>query len=145
MRMYRFTSALLLVLALMAGGSLRAQPLQPQAVAPGVWFVQGEAALGSPANRNFISNAAFVVTAEGVVVVDALGSPARNKLVSQRRADAVKTYLEGNPRLKNLNILPVGYGSERPIADNVDPAGRRQNRRVEIRILRRLAPAPVSL
>jgi glyoxylase-like metal-dependent hydrolase (beta-lactamase superfamily II) len=38
-------------------------------------MVQGEAALGSSANRNFISNAAFVVTPAGVVVVDALGSP----------------------------------------------------------------------
>lgn len=45
-------------------------------VAPGVWFVQGESALGSVANRNFISNAGFVVTKEGVVVIDALGSPA---------------------------------------------------------------------
>jgi glyoxylase-like metal-dependent hydrolase (beta-lactamase superfamily II) len=39
-------------------------------------MVQGAAALGTAANRNFISNAAFVVTAAGVVVVDALGSPA---------------------------------------------------------------------
>lgn len=53
-----------------------AQPLQPQPVAPGVWMVQGAAALGSPANRNFVSNAAFVVTGEGVVVIDALGAPA---------------------------------------------------------------------
>ncbi len=53
-----------------------AQPLEPVAVAPGVWMVQGESALGAPANRNFISNAAFVVTPAGVVVVDALGSPA---------------------------------------------------------------------
>jgi len=45
-------------------------------VAPKVWFVQGEAAMGSSANRNFISNAGFVVTDDGVVVVDALGSPA---------------------------------------------------------------------
>jgi glyoxylase-like metal-dependent hydrolase (beta-lactamase superfamily II) len=39
-------------------------------------MVQGLSALGSSANRNFISNAAFVVTPEGVLVVDALGSPA---------------------------------------------------------------------
>lgn len=52
------------------------QPLPVQQVAPGTWLAQGEAALGSPANRNFISNAAFVVTPEGVVVIDALGSPA---------------------------------------------------------------------
>ncbi len=48
----------------------------PQPVAPGVWMVQGGSALGSAANRNFISNAAFVVTTDGVVVIDALGSPA---------------------------------------------------------------------
>jgi len=47
----------------------------PQRVAEGVWFVQGEAALGSAANRNFISNAGFVVTDTAVVVIDALGSP----------------------------------------------------------------------
>ena len=52
-----------------------ANALRAQAVVPGVWFVQGEAALGSSANRNFISNAAFVVTGDGVVVIDALGSP----------------------------------------------------------------------
>lgn len=53
-----------------------AQPtVQATEVAKDVWFVQGEAALGSSANRNFISNAGFVVTEDGVVVVDALGSP----------------------------------------------------------------------
>jgi glyoxylase-like metal-dependent hydrolase (beta-lactamase superfamily II) len=45
------------------------------AVAPTTWMVQGASALGSSANRNFISNAAFVETRQGVVVVDALGSP----------------------------------------------------------------------
>ena len=47
-----------------------------QNVAPDIWVVQGEAAMGSAANRNFISNAGFVVTDDGVVVIDALGSPA---------------------------------------------------------------------
>jgi len=58
-----------------AGLAAAANGLQPQRVAGNAWFVQGEAALGSPANRNFISNAGFVVTSAGVVVVDALGSP----------------------------------------------------------------------
>lgn len=46
-----------------------------QQVAPGTWFVQGLPALGSAANQNFISNAAFVVAPTGVLVIDALGSP----------------------------------------------------------------------
>ncbi len=49
--------------------------VQARQVADKVWFVQGQAAMGSAANRNFISNAGFVVTAAGVVVIDALGSP----------------------------------------------------------------------
>ncbi len=59
-------------------GSALAQAALPPAVqvGPGVWMVQGESALGSAANRNFISNAAFVVTQDRVVVIDALGSPA---------------------------------------------------------------------
>jgi glyoxylase-like metal-dependent hydrolase (beta-lactamase superfamily II) len=44
-------------------------------VSASAWYVQGESALGSPANRNFVSNAGFVVTPAGVVVIDALGSP----------------------------------------------------------------------
>jgi glyoxylase-like metal-dependent hydrolase (beta-lactamase superfamily II) len=50
--------------------------LQARQLAPGAWYVQGLSALGSPANQNFISNAGFVVTPAGVVVIDALGSPA---------------------------------------------------------------------
>lgn len=62
--------------ALWAAASAAAAPLALQPVAPNIWFVQGEAALGTPENRNFISNAGVIVTPAGVVVVDALGSPA---------------------------------------------------------------------
>ena len=47
-----------------------------QKVSASAWYVEGVSALGSPANQNFISNAGFVVTPVGVVVIDALGSPA---------------------------------------------------------------------
>ncbi len=75
----------LLTLALL--GIARAQDTPvPETVAPGVWMVQGQSALGSSANRNFISNAGFVVTSEGVVVIDALGSPAlAEELLAQIR------------------------------------------------------------
>ena len=63
-------------IGLLAGAALAAaEPVTAQQVANGAWFVQGEAALGSAANRNFISNAGFIVTSKGVVVIDALGSP----------------------------------------------------------------------
>ena len=49
--------------------------LNPIQLAPHTYFVQGFPEMGSGANQNFISNAGFVVTPSGVVVVDALGSP----------------------------------------------------------------------
>jgi len=49
--------------------------LKPIQVAPHTYFVQGFPEMGSSSNQNFISNAGFVVTPGGVVVVDALGSP----------------------------------------------------------------------
>jgi glyoxylase-like metal-dependent hydrolase (beta-lactamase superfamily II) len=72
------TKTLLFMAALLIGGWAHAGGSQLKAVqvADRVWFVQGQAALGTPENRNFISNAGFVVTDDGVVVVDALGSPA---------------------------------------------------------------------
>lgn len=58
------------------GQAAREPVMELQKVAENVYFVQGVSALGSPANRNFISNAGFVVTGDSVVVIDALGSPA---------------------------------------------------------------------
>lgn len=53
-------------------------------VAPQSYYVQGVSALGSPENQNFISNAGVVVAPSGVIVIDALGSPAlAEQLVAQ--------------------------------------------------------------
>lgn len=51
-------------------------PMQAQQVSPSAWYVEGVSELGSSDNQNFISNAGFVVTPAGVVLIDALGSPA---------------------------------------------------------------------
>ena len=61
--------------------------MRAQQAAPGVYYVQGLSEMGSSANQNFISNAGFVVTPQGVVVVDALGSPelARRLLIEIRK------------------------------------------------------------
>ena len=59
-----------------AQGSAQGPAMVVQQVSATAWYVEGQSALGTPANQNFISNAAFVVTPAGVVVVDALGSPA---------------------------------------------------------------------
>jgi glyoxylase-like metal-dependent hydrolase (beta-lactamase superfamily II) len=64
-----------------------APEMRAQQVSPSAWYVEGLSALGSPANQNFISNAGFVITPAGVVVIDALGSPAlAQRLVAEIRA-----------------------------------------------------------
>lgn len=61
--------------ALSAAAAAALPAMVAQQVSPSAWYVEGLSALGSPGNQNFISNAAFVVTPAGVVVIDALGSP----------------------------------------------------------------------
>ena len=74
-RLFSGICAALLTAALAAAQPVARREVIARQVSPSTWFVQGDAALGSPANRNFVSNAGFVVTSAGVVVVDALGSP----------------------------------------------------------------------
>lgn len=64
---------------------------------------------------------------------DSVGSVEYNVSLSQRRADAIRTYLitEGMPGDK---IKTVGVGPSRPIADNGNYQGRQANRRVEFLI-----------
>ncbi|WP_342113645.1 MBL fold metallo-hydrolase [Pseudoduganella sp. OTU4001] len=50
--------------------------LKPVKVSPHTYYFQGQAGIASKANKGFMSNAGFVVTREGVVVYDALATPA---------------------------------------------------------------------
>ncbi|MEO8536457.1 MAG: MBL fold metallo-hydrolase [Betaproteobacteria bacterium] len=63
------------MLAPMPGHAADDIVLVPERVSPHGWFVQGRAGMASAANQGFMSNAGFVVTDEGVVVFDALGTP----------------------------------------------------------------------
>jgi glyoxylase-like metal-dependent hydrolase (beta-lactamase superfamily II) len=58
-----------------AGAEAPALKLQPKKASERVYYFEGEPAMASSANRAFNSNAAFVVTNDGVVVFDALGTP----------------------------------------------------------------------
>jgi OOP family OmpA-OmpF porin len=68
------------------------------------------------------------VTIEGHT--DNVGKDAYNKKLSQRRAEAVKAYLVKKGIDAN-RLTAVGYGEEKPIADNATTAGKAENRRVE--------------
>jgi len=64
---------------------------------------------------------------------DNAGNAAQNKALSQKRADAVKTYLVGKG-VGAERLKAVGYGPEKPLGDNTKADGRAQNRRVEFKI-----------
>nr|WP_307728127.1 MBL fold metallo-hydrolase [Massilia terrae] len=60
--------------------------LTPQKISPHIWMFQGAAGMASQANKGFMSNAGFVVTGDGVVVFDALATPA----LGQAMVDAIR-------------------------------------------------------
>ena len=59
-----------------ACASTPAAALDAERVGEHTWYFHGDSGVASQANRGYTSNAGFVVTGEGVVVVDALGTPA---------------------------------------------------------------------
>ena len=56
-----------------------------------------------------------------------------NKKLSERRANAVKSYLIKHG-IKANRLKSVGYGEMKPIAKNSTKAGKRQNRRIEFNV-----------
>lgn len=62
---------------------------------------------------------------------DNVGTDAYNQSLSQRRADAVRSYLIGKGVAAD-RLTAKGYGETQPVADNATEAGRYKNRRVEL-------------
>ena len=62
---------------------------------------------------------------------DATGSEAYNEQLAARRADAVMGHLIYRG-VDSTRIVSIGYGESYPIASNDTPAGREQNRRVDL-------------
>ncbi|HZO12642.1 MAG TPA: OmpA family protein, partial [Polyangiaceae bacterium] len=72
---------------------------------------------------------------------DDTGTPERNRKLGQERAEAVVDWLAAHGVVRE-RLVPKGYGTERPLADNTSVEGRAQNRRVEFHILKRTEGAP---
>ena len=62
------------------------------------------------------------------------GSDQLNQKLSEDRANSVMEYMIRKGISKD-RVTAVGYGSSRPKADNGTEAGRKQNRRIEIRVV----------
>jgi OmpA-OmpF porin, OOP family len=89
---------------------------------------QGQVNLGSVAeglNRPALASVSFEVAG----FTDVTGSPDTNLTLSQRRAEAVKSYLVGH-NVSAVRLTTAGYGSDH-LADPADPTSE-ANRRVEL-------------
>lgn len=107
-----------------------------------VLFASGKYML-LPAAQKALDNVAEALkaTPERMITVeghtDSQGSQQSNMELSQRRSEAVRTYLVSRG-IPDASITAAGFGPNRPVADNASTDGRANNRRVEII----LAPAP---
>jgi outer membrane protein OmpA-like peptidoglycan-associated protein len=104
-----------------------------------VRFAFSAGALDNPAKKildNFGADAAnrrnYVITVEGAT--DSTGGPDSNYDLSDRRANAVRTYLATRYGVPALKIHVVGLGSDKPAATNRTSAGRAQNRRADVQL-----------
>jgi len=66
---------------------------------------------------------------------DGTGSDEYNLLLGQRRADAVRQYLNAAQGIPLHKMSVISFGKSKPIGDNTTREGRAQNRRVEIHVL----------
>jgi OOP family OmpA-OmpF porin len=69
------------------------------------------------------------ITIEGHT--DNVGGAKYNQKLSERRAEAVKTYLVKEFGIETSRLSAIGYGLTKPMASNATKEGRQKNRRVE--------------
>lgn len=62
---------------------------------------------------------------------DNVGTPASNKTLSEARAKSVVTAIVSQG-ISADRLTPVGFGQDKPVADNTTEEGRAKNRRVEL-------------
>jgi outer membrane protein OmpA-like peptidoglycan-associated protein len=101
-----------------------------------VLFDTGKAGLKAGATSNLNKLVAFLnqypdrtVVIEGYT--DSVGGEDYNQGLSERRADAVKSYLAAQG-IGAIRLSALGKGESDPVAGNDSTAGRQQNRRVEV-------------
>ena len=107
----------------------------------GVHFGFNEATLTAEA-KAILNKAVGLLDKQQKVVVevaghtDSVGSEEYNQKLSERRAIAVKAYLESKG-ITATRLTARGYGETQPVASNDTDAGRALNRRVELIVLSR--------
>jgi outer membrane protein OmpA-like peptidoglycan-associated protein len=74
----------------------------------------------------------YVIEVQGFT--DKTGSALANEQLSQARAAAVSRYLVNEHKVPVRSVTTLGSGYALPVADDKTREGRKQNRRVEVRL-----------
>ncbi len=109
----------------------------------GVLFGSGSAELKEPARRVLAPIAAELKKVPNDIVIEGhtdnvpikSGRYATNWELSMARAYAVLAFLAENG-IPQRNLAGIGYGEQRPVADNASAEGRAKNRRIEISLMK---------
>jgi len=101
-----------------------------------VLFTSGQASLQPSAAGNLNKLVTFLANYPDRTVMveghtDSVGTEDYNQGLSQRRAEAVKSYLVGQG-VGPIRLTALGKGEAGAVASNDSPDGRQQNRRVEV-------------
>jgi outer membrane protein OmpA-like peptidoglycan-associated protein len=101
-----------------------------------VLFAFGKFDLQPPAREALAKFTGIVLAHPGLHLAvegytDSVGSDTFNQTLSEQRANTVRAYLI-TQGLDPNSISATGFGKSNPVASNDTPAGRQQNRRVEI-------------
>jgi outer membrane protein OmpA-like peptidoglycan-associated protein len=104
-----------------------------------VLFPFGKATLTKDAKAQLDAAVGNITSAKNYVLevqgfTDKTGPAATNIELSQRRADTVVRYLTSQHQVPLRKIHVLGLGADEPTADNKTSAGRKQNRRVELKV-----------
>ena len=102
----------------------------------GIQFKSGSAKLTASSNKTLNNIAKLMKKLPAVNLevqghTDDSGKEEKNKKISEQRAQAVVKYLI-KKGIDSERLRAVGYGSDKPIADNKTKKGRKLNRRVEL-------------
>lgn len=103
-------------------------------------FDSGKAVLKPGSTKKLVASLIDIKAKPGWLIVisghtDSTGSQQLNQALSLQRAMAVRQWMEETGDVPEGCITVQGFGDTRPVASNDTPAGRAQNRRVEISLV----------
>jgi OOP family OmpA-OmpF porin len=106
-----------------------------------IYFNTGSGVISPQDKATLSEKAAKVVPLKGYLIevkgfADASGDAAMNQTLSRRRAEAVVDYLMQNCNIAARHIVaPGAMGISNPVGSNETTVGRKENRRVEIKLM----------